>query len=212
MAEQRLKIRYLGLADYGDTWSAMKKFTCCRDAATVDQLWMVEHPPVFTQGQAGKPEHVLTASDIPVVQTDRGGQVTYHGPGQLVVYPLLDLKRLKVSVRELVTKIENSVVELLQLYSVESEVREGAPGVYVASKKIASLGLRVRRGCCFHGVAINISADLSAFEQINPCGYPGLQVVNLQDLVDERVTLSLPSIANCYAQILARDLELSLER
>ncbi len=161
----------------------MTDFTNQRTAESQDQLWLVEHPPVFTQGQAGKAEHLLFPGEIPVVQTDRGGQVTYHGPGQLVAYPLLDLKRLKIGVRDLVTHIEQTIVSTLAHYQIDSAAKPDAPGVYVDGKKIASLGLRVRRGCSFHGLALNVDMDLSPFLQINPCGYEGLAMTQIKDLI-----------------------------
>lgn len=161
----------------------MTDFTNQRTAETQDQLWLVEHPPVFTQGQAGKAEHLLFPGEIPVVQTDRGGQVTYHGPGQLVAYPLLDLKRLKIGVRDLVTHIEQTIIATLTHFQIASAAKPDAPGVYVDGKKIASLGLRVRRGCSFHGLALNVGMDLSPFLQINPCGYEGLAMTQIKDLI-----------------------------
>ncbi len=161
----------------------MTDFTNQRTPDTPDQLWLVEHPPVFTQGQAGKAEHVLFPGDIPVVQTDRGGQVTYHGPGQLVAYPLLDLRRLNIGVRELVTRIEQTIVATLAYYGIESAAKADAPGVYVNGDKIASLGLRVRRGCSFHGLALNVDMDLAPFQRINPCGYQGLAMTQMRDLL-----------------------------
>ncbi|ASR43478.1 octanoyltransferase [Xanthomonas citri pv. mangiferaeindicae] len=175
-------VRRLGRQAYIPVWQAMQRFTDARDANTDDELWVVEHDPVFTLGQAGKPEHVLAPGDIPVVQVDRGGQVTYHGPGQLVVYPLLDLPRLKVGVREYVCRIEQAVIDTLADWNIEAVRREGAPGVYVAGAKIAALGIRVRRGRTFHGLAFNVAMDLEPFQRINPCGYQGLQVVSLADL------------------------------
>lgn len=161
----------------------MTDFTNQRTPETTDQLWLVEHPPVFTQGQAGKAEHLLFPGDIPVVQTDRGGQVTYHGPGQLVAYPLLDLRRLKIGVRELVTAIEQTIVATLAYYRIDSAAKPDAPGVYVNGDKIASLGLRVRRGCSFHGLALNVAMDLTPFQRINPCGYQGLAMTQIRDLM-----------------------------
>lgn len=176
-----LQVTDLGRRPYDAVWQAMRAFTDERDAETQDQLWLVEHPPVFTQGQAGKPEHLLLPGDIPVVQTDRGGQVTYHGPGQLVAYPLLDLRRLGMGVRDLVTALEETLVGLLASYGVEAYPRPDAPGVYIAGDKVASLGLRVRRGCSFHGLALNVAMDLEPFRRINPCGYQGLQMTQLAD-------------------------------
>lgn len=178
-----LEVIKLGRQDYASCWQAMSDFTNQRSAETPDQLWLVEHAPVFTQGQAGKAEHVLFPGDIPVVQTDRGGQVTYHGPGQLVAYPLLDLRRLKIGVRDLVTAIEQTIVATLAHYGINSAAKPGAPGVYVNGDKIASLGLRVRRGCSFHGLALNVDMDLSPFQRINPCGYQGLAMTQIRDLV-----------------------------
>ncbi len=168
----------------------MTDFTNQRTLETQDQLWLVEHPPVFTQGQAGKAEHLLSPGEIPVVQTDRGGQVTYHGPGQLVAYPLLDLKRLKIGVRDLVTQIEQTIIATLAHYQISSAAKPDAPGVYVDGKKIASLGLRVRRGCSFHGLALNVDMDLSPFLQINPCGYEGLAMTQIKDLIPNPPTLN----------------------
>jgi lipoyl(octanoyl) transferase len=160
----------------------MQSFTDARGPDTPDELWLVEHEPVFTLGQAGRPEHVLAAGDIPVVHVDRGGQVTYHGPGQIVAYPLLDLRRLHVGVRELVRRIEQAIIDTLAEWNIQARRRDGAPGVYVAEAKIAALGLRVRRGCTFHGLAFNIAMDLEPFRRINPCGYAGLQVTQMLDL------------------------------
>lgn len=160
----------------------MQAFTDARTDDTPDEVWRVEHDPVFTLGQAGKREHVLAAGEIPVLHVDRGGQVTYHGPGQLVVYPLLDLRRLQIGVRDYVHRIEQAVIDALADWNVQAARRDGAPGVYVGDAKIAALGIRVRRGCTFHGLAFNVAMDLSPFARINPCGYAGLQVVSLADL------------------------------
>ena len=181
MAGQVLGIRELGRLPYEPVWHAMQRFTGERDANTPDELWLLEHPPVFTQGQAGKPEHLLLPGDIPVVKVDRGGQVTYHGPGQLVAYLLLDVRRLGLGVRELVTRIERSLVELLASYGVTAYPRADAPGVYVGDAKIASLGLRIRNGRSFHGLALNLDMDLQPFARINPCGYAGLRMTQLRD-------------------------------
>lgn len=187
MSQPLLEVTNLGLQPYEQVWAAMTEFTNTRTADTTDQLWLVEHPPVFTQGQAGKAEHLLVPGDIPVVQSDRGGQVTYHGPGQLVAYPLLDLRRLKMGVRELVTAIEQTLVATLAHYDIEAFPKPDAPGVYVNQQgrvdKIASLGLRVRRGCSFHGLALNVAMDLSPFLRINPCGYQGLAMTQMRDLL-----------------------------
>ncbi|WGO99229.1 lipoyl(octanoyl) transferase LipB [Saccharophagus degradans] len=207
-----LHVKNLGKADYQPVWQAMKDFTDGRDAHTPDELWLVEHPPVFTQGQAGKAEHLLAPGAIPVVATDRGGQVTYHGPGQLVAYPLLDLRRLKIGVRELVTKIEQSVVALLAEYKIDSAPKADAPGVYVNGDKIASLGLRVRKGCSFHGVAINVDVDLAPFNQINPCGYAGLNMTRLVDLVDTaKQPVVFSDVAERYTRILSNILGLTAQ-
>lgn len=175
-------VRDLGRHAYEPVWRAMQSFTDARDADTPDEIWLVEHDPVFTLGQAGKPEHVLMPGDIPVLKVDRGGQVTYHGPGQIVAYPLLDLKRSKVGVREYVCRIEQAVIDTLGHWNIHAERREGAPGVYVNGAKVAALGIRVRRGCTFHGLAFNIDMDLSPYHRINPCGYAGLQVTSMLDL------------------------------
>jgi lipoyl(octanoyl) transferase len=179
-ATQRLLVRQLGLSDYESVWHAMQDFTDQRDESTVDELWLVQHPPVFTQGQAGKAEHVLAPGDIPVVQVDRGGQVTYHGPGQIVAYPLVDIRRSGVGVRDFVNCIEESIIQVLHHYGVNGVRREGAPGVYVNGEKIASVGLRVRQGRTFHGLSFNIDMDLEPFRRINPCGYEGLVVTQLK--------------------------------
>ncbi len=182
---ERLKVQDLGLRGYREVWRAMSDFTDRRLPAERDQLWLVEHPPVFTQGQAGRPEHLLLPGDIPVVQTDRGGQVTYHGPGQLVAYPLVDLRRLGLGVRDMVTVLEQTLVTLLESYGVEAYAKPDAPGVYVEAAKVASLGLRVRRGCSFHGLALNVAMDLEPFGRINPCGYAGLAMTQISNLVSE---------------------------
>ncbi len=174
-------IRSLGRAGYEPVWRAMQEFTKARDATTADELWFVEHPPVFTLGLAGKPEHVLDAGPIPVVRIDRGGQVTFHGPGQLVAYVLLDLHRAGYGVKELVRRLEQSVLDLLRGYGIAGERRAGMPGVYVGDAKVAAVGLRVSRGCSFHGIALNVDADLAPFARINPCGYPGLAATRLAD-------------------------------
>ena len=179
MSNSKLHVRRLGLLEYEPVWRAMQTFTDLRDAETPDELWLVEHPPVFTQGQAGRAEHILTPGDIPVIQVDRGGQVTYHGPGQIVAYPLIDISRLKLGVRALVAGIEQAIIGVLKSYDVDAGLIAGAPGVYVDGAKIASLGLRIRRGKSFHGLAFNINMELEPFQRINPCGYEGLQVTNL---------------------------------
>ena len=177
------KIRHLGEVDYHETWQKMQDFTNARQNSHADELWFLQHPPVYTLGKNGKPEHVLNPAAVPVINSDRGGQVTYHGPGQIVVYTMLDLHRLKIGVRQLVTVLEQSVIELLAGYSVDSSARRDAPGVYVNNAKIAALGLRVRKGCSFHGLALNVDMDLEPFSRINPCGYEGLEVTQLKNLV-----------------------------
>ena len=172
-----LIIRQLASMEYTKVWHAMQNFTDNRDDDTADELWLVEHPAVFTQGQAGKEEHLLMPGDIPVVKVDRGGQVTYHGPGQQVIYFMINLRRRKMGVRELVTLIENGIVASLAEFGIEAYAKKDAPGVYVDNKKVASLGLRVRKGCSFHGLALNVDMDLSPFLRINPCGYAGLEMV-----------------------------------
>jgi lipoyl(octanoyl) transferase len=175
-------VRRFGRQPYEPVWRAMQAFTDTRGADTPDELWLLEHDPVFTLGQAGRMEHVLAPGAIPVVPVDRGGQVTYHGPGQLVAYPLFDLRRMKVGVRELVHRIEQAVIDTLAEWNIGAERRAGAPGVYVAGAKIAALGLRVRRGCAFHGLAFNVDMDLEPFRRINPCGYEGLAITQVLDL------------------------------
>lgn len=183
MAE--LVIRTLGEQAYPQTWEAMKAFTADRGAATTDELWFLEHPGVYTQGQAGKAEHILAPGDIPVIQVDRGGQVTYHGPGQLVVYLLLDLTRRKLGVRDLVDAIERAIVLCLGEIGIDAAPRPDAPGVYVGDAKIASLGLRVRRGCSFHGLALNVDMDMEPFARINPCGFAGMPMCQVRDFTTE---------------------------
>ncbi|WP_028452198.1 lipoyl(octanoyl) transferase LipB [Chitinilyticum aquatile] len=193
-------IKHLGLVEYPATLAAMTEFTMSRQADTPDEIWTLEHPPVFTQGQAGRPEHILIPSDIPVVQIDRGGQVTYHGPGQLVVYTLLDLKRLGLGVREYVRMLENAVIALLADYGITAYGKVDAPGVYVQmardeglteEAKIASLGLRIRNGRCYHGLALNVDLDLTPFHYINPCGYQGLAVTQMADFGIQETPASL---------------------
>ena len=182
-------VRNLGRVDYEPTWQAMLDFTAERDDGTPDELWICEHPPVYTLGQAGKPEHLLADNGIPLVQIDRGGQITYHGPGQVVIYLLLNLNRRGFKVRELVTRMEQAVIDLLAAEGVTAERQAGAPGVYVAGAKIAALGLRVRHGCTYHGLALNVDMALAPFAAINPCGYAGLAVTQCRDL---GVALSMP--------------------
>ncbi|APZ05725.1 octanoyltransferase [Kosakonia cowanii] len=184
MSQDTILIRNLGLQPYAHVSQEMHDFTDRRDDDTPDEIWLVEHPPVFTQGQAGKAEHVLAAGDIPVIQSDRGGQVTYHGPGQQVMYVLINLKRRKIGVRELVTLLENTVINTLAQLDIVANARPDAPGVYVDGKKICSLGLRIRKGCSFHGLALNIDMDLAPFMRINPCGYAGMEMTQVSKLVE----------------------------
>jgi lipoyl(octanoyl) transferase len=177
-----MEVRRLGRVEYEPTWLAMQEFTAGRMPETPDELWIVEHPPVYTLGQAGKPEHILEEIGIPIVKIDRGGQVTYHGPGQVVIYLLLDLAGLKIKVRELVTAIEQGVIDFLAAHGVRAERRAGAPGVYVGEAKIAALGLKIRNGCSYHGLSLNVDMDLSPFAAINPCGYAGLKVTQTKNL------------------------------
>jgi len=180
--QQTLAIRHLGLRDYESVWREMQDFTANRDADTADEVWLLEHPPVFTLGLNGKREHLLAPGDIPIVSCDRGGQVTYHGPGQIIAYLLLDLKRRGLGVKEMVRRMEQAVIDLLEDYGIEGQRRAGAPGIYVDGKKIAALGLRVRRGCSYHGLSLNVDMNLAPFSRINPCGYEGLESTQLRDL------------------------------
>ncbi|MBY5984629.1 lipoyl(octanoyl) transferase LipB [Halomonas sp. DP8Y7-1] len=186
-----IEVYHLGLVPYQPVWQAMRELTDQRDGTTPDQIWVVQHPPVFTQGQAGKAEHLLMPSEIPLVETDRGGQITYHGPGQLVLYPLIDVKRARLGVRDLVSALEDSVVDALGQHGIEAHARPDAPGVYVGERKIASLGLRIRRGASFHGIAVNLDLDLAPFSFINPCGYAGLEMTRLADLTSTDVDARL---------------------
>ena len=196
-----MKTRYLGLADYHETWTAMRAFTDTRTAEDADEIWVCEHPPVYTLGQAGRQEHILNTADIPVVQSDRGGQVTYHGPGQVVVYTLVNLRRSDLGVREMVVRLENSVIALLAEHGIEAAGRRDAPGVYVDEAKIAALGLRIRNGCSYHGLSLNVDMDLAPFADIDPCGFPGLRVTQLRnlgirddiDMLSEKLLASLRS-------------------
>lgn len=196
-------IRSLRIAEYSSVSQAMRLFTDTRSAETADEIWLVEHNPVYTLGQAAKPEHILNAGTIPIVKADRGGQVTYHGPGQLVVYPLLDLRRLNLNVRELVTLLEETVIEFLANYAIHAQTRKNAPGVYVDGAKIASIGLRIRRGCCYHGIAFNVAMDLKPFLGINPCGFSQLAVTQLLDL---GISSSLAEVADIFSQQLKNKL------
>ncbi len=184
----RLQIRRLGRVDYAETFAAMQDFTRQRTADTPDEIWLCEHPPVFTQGLSGKAEHVLMDVGIPVVHIDRGGQVTYHGPGQVVAYLMLDLRRNGLKVREFVTRIEQALIDLLADYGISAARREGAPGVYVGDAKIAALGLRIKNGCSYHGLSLNVDMDLSPYRAINPCGYAGMAVTQVSALSAERNT------------------------
>ncbi len=195
-----LVIRYLGLRAYETIWQAMRDFTDGRDPGTPDELWLLQHPAIYTLGQAGRWEHLLDAGGIPALKVDRGGQVTYHGPGQLIAYLLLDLNRAGLGIKGLVHLLETAVMELLAAHGITAQVRPDAPGVYVAGAKIASLGLRVRRHCSYHGLALNVDLDLEPFSRINPCGYPGLAVTRLVDL---GVALSLDRLAEELAARLA---------
>lgn len=175
-------LKWLGRVEYEPTWRAMQAQVDRRGSQDRDEIWFLEHPPIFTLGMNGKPEHVLAPGDIPVLNIDRGGQVTYHGPGQLVIYPLLDLRRLGLGVRELVVALEQAVIKTVAGWNIQAEGRRDAPGVYVDGRKLASIGLRIRRGCTYHGMAFNIAMDLEPFQRINPCGYRGLEVVDLKSL------------------------------
>jgi len=186
-----LLIREQGLQSYLDVWEHMKRFTIERTDTTTDEFWLLEHPAVYTQGQAGKPEHLLNSQNIPVIQSDRGGQITYHGPGQLVGYALLDIKRRHMGIRTLVTQLENLLIALLNDYRIPAEVRCGAPGVYVNDKKIASIGLRVKNGCTYHGIALNVAMDLSPFKGINPCGFSQLEMTQIRDFMPD---INLPEV------------------
>ena len=182
VSESQLIIRHLGMVEYEPTWRAMQAFTAARTADTSDEFWVLEHPPVYTQGQAGKPEHLLRATEIPVIQIDRGGQITYHGPGQVVVYTLVDLRQRGYGIRDLVQRMEQAVIDMLATHDIVGERINGAPGVYVDGAKIAALGLRVKHGCTYHGLALNVDMDLAPFAAINPCGLPGLAVTQCRDL------------------------------
>ncbi len=197
------KVRHLGEVDYQKTWQKMQDFTNARQPHTVDEFWFLQHPPVYTLGKNGKLEHVLNPANIPVINSDRGGQVTYHGPGQIVVYTMLDLKRLNIGVRQLVTILEQTVIDLLATYGVNSNARRDAPGVYVNNAKIAALGLRVRKGCSFHGLALNVDMDLEPFSRINPCGYKNLEVTQLKNLLAD---IEINHVVNTLQQYLLKNL------
>ena len=198
-------VRDLGLVEYQTTLQSMKEFTDARTSESADELWLLQHPRVFTQGQAGKAEHLLDPRDIPVVQADRGGQVTYHGPGQWVLYLMVDLRRHKLGVRGLVDLIENSIIQLLAEYGIEAAARPDAPGVYVAGDKIAALGLRVRKGCSYHGLALNVDLDLEPFQRINPCGHRGLQVTSMARCLPGR-SLTMAAVGQRLRSIIAQQL------
>ncbi len=193
MTSKTVIIRNLGLKEYLETWNKMREFTHNRDSNTIDECWLVEHFPVYTQGQAGKPEHIRDPGAIPVVQSDRGGQVTYHGPGQVIIYLLLDLKRNQCGVKKLIEAMEQAIIQLLGTYQITGSTQSKAPGVYVTQHKIASLGLRVRRGCSYHGLSLNVAMDLAPFQNINPCGYPNLKVVQMLDFVPSIQTAAVGS-------------------
>jgi len=179
--DQHLIVRDKGLRLYEPTWRSMQTFTRERTQQSLDELWLIEHHPVFTQGQAGKPEHILDPGSIMVIQSDRGGQVTYHGPGQIVVYTLIDIHRKNLSLRDLINALEQSIIALLRDYDIDGKTRQSAPGVYVNDAKIAALGLKIRKGCSYHGLSLNVKMDLEPFGRINPCGYSGLKVVQISD-------------------------------
>lgn len=210
MQKLPLIVCQLGLQDYQEIWHKMQDFTDNRNAETIDEVWLVEHYPVFTQGQAGKPEHLLQSGAIPLVQSDRGGQITYHGPGQQVMYVLIDIRRHQnLNVRRLVTALEQSVVRTLADYAIEGYSKVDAPGVYIDGKKICSLGLRIRKGCAFHGLAFNINMDLQPFHYINPCGYAGLEMCQLADFIgrEEAVLDKVsPKLVNHLAELLGYNL------
>ena len=198
-----MKVRKLGLVAYEPTWRAMQAFNAARTPETGDQLWLVEHPPVFTLGLAGRREHVIAPGDIPVVATDRGGQVTYHGPGQAVAYVLLDLRRLGIGVKELVRRLEQAAIDVLAADGILGERREGMPGVYVGGAKIAAVGLRIARGCSYHGLALNVAPDLEPFTRIDPCGYPGLAATRMADHgVRDKISAVQQSLADALSRCL----------
>lgn len=203
MSVETLLVRQLGLCNWQSTSEAMHHYTDQRDGSSRDEIWLVEHDPVFTQGQAGKAEHVLMPGDIPVVQSDRGGQVTYHGPGQQVMYVLIDIKRRKIGVRQLVTALEETVIATLMHFGVEARARADAPGVYVGDEKICSLGLRIRKGCSFHGLALNVAMDLAPFLRINPCGYAGMSMTQLQHFKPDVSVIEVqPLLVAAFARLL----------
>ena len=203
---QPLVVKNLGEKPYAETWQAMKSFTDSRDESAADEFWFVQHPPVYTLGQAGRVEHLLAPGDIPIVHSDRGGQVTYHGPGQLVCYLLLDIRRLQLGVRDLVTAIEQSIVQLINSYGVAAEAKPEAPGVYVDGRKLAALGLRIRKGCSYHGLSLNVDMDLGPFSNINPCGIEGLEVVDMKRLgIDRPMAKIMEELTDILVQQIGYD-------
>lgn len=194
-----MRLRHFGQLPYDDVYQAMQRYTAQRDGSASDELWLLQHPSVFTQGQAGKPEHLLFTGDIPVVQSDRGGQVTYHGPGQIVGYVLFDIKRADYGVRDLVSAIENAIIDVLADYGISARARPDAPGVYVGDAKIAQLGLRIKRGCSYHGLSLNVDMDMEPFLRINPCGYQGMEVICMRQLLNDKT----PGIDEVEAKLAA---------
>lgn len=213
LAPNKLIIRDLGLQEYQPIWHAMQNFTANRDESTPDELWCLEHPATFTMGLNGKDKHLLNVTNIPVINIDRGGQVTYHAPGQLVIYTLIDLARLKIGVKELVNGIEQSIITLLQRRGIKALGKEGAPGVYVEGKKIAALGLRIKKNKSYHGLSLNIDMDLSPFQQINPCGYEGMKVTQIKDLKENsdilQINLDLISILSKQFGYKEKDIQIT---
>ncbi len=205
-----VRVRCLGIADYESSWQQMRRFTDARTSVTIDEIWLLQHPPVYTLGQAGRENHLHDTGNIPVVRSDRGGQVTYHGPGQLIAYLLLDLRRLDLGVSRLVRLIESALIDALGHWGIAASRRKGAPGVYVGDAKIAALGLRVRRRCTYHGLALNVNPDLGAFARIDPCGYPDLAVTSLQQMMDPTTDLPMDEVAGVVTSALTR--RLGLER
>ena len=200
-----LLIRHLGLQDYDPVWQTMQTFTQRRDDATLDEIWLLQHPPVYTLGLNGKRKHLLIENEIPVIDIDRGGQVTYHGPGQLVAYTLIDLERKRLSVRDLVQHLEQAIIDLLADFSIRATQKTNAPGVYVKDVKIAALGLRIKKGRSYHGLSLNIDMDLSPFSAINPCGYEDMQVTQLGDLIENKPDIA--SISELLVKHLCRQLQ-----
>jgi lipoyl(octanoyl) transferase len=204
-------VRSLGVTDYETTWRAMQRFTDARDRDSEDELWLTEHPPIYTLGLAGRREHVLRDNGIPLVKVDRGGQVTYHGPGQLVAYTLVDLRRTRLAIRDMVRRLEGAVIEWLATHGVDAHGKVDAPGVYVGEAKVAALGIRVRRGCSFHGLAFNIAMNLEPFERINPCGYAGLQVTSMLELCGESADSGIEAVKPRLLLHLSEQFGLSLQ-